>query len=154
MFQARYILIICLFIAPIFCKFSFAEVIKTQEEKRADYILTNMQQEYITCYIFYKIGAEAVRKSKGETDIVNGIEKSADNSLKFAFETGEILNMSTEVMSAKVKEEMKSQRNEMQNDYNNASVLLSKYGLMCKNLIQNKKQRIDFWEKKALNKFK
>ena len=42
----------------------------------------------------------------------------------------------------------------MENDYNNASVLLSKYGLMCKNLIQNKKQRIDFWEKKALNKFK
>ena len=113
-----------------------------------------MQQDYITCYIFYKIGAEAVRKSKGETDIVNGIEKSADNSLKFAFETGKILNMSTEAMSAKIKKEMKSQRNEMENDYNNASVLLSKYGLMCKNLIQNKKQRIDFWEKKALNKFK
>jgi len=154
MFQVRYILILFLFIASIFCNFSFAQIVKTQEEKRAEYILINMQQDYITCYIFYKIGAEAVRRSGGETDIVNGIEKSSDNSLKFAFETGEIMNMSAEVMSTKVKKEMKFQSDEMKNDYNNALVLVSKYGLMCKNLIQDKKQRIDFWEKKALNKFK
>ena len=42
----------------------------------------------------------------------------------------------------------------MQNDYNNAPKLLKKYSLLCKNLIQDKKERIDFWEKKALTKFK
>ena len=55
MFQARYILILCLFVTFIFFNFSFAEVVKTQEEKRANYVLTNMQQDYTTCYIFYKI---------------------------------------------------------------------------------------------------
>ena len=60
---------------------AFAE---TKEEKRAKYILLNMQQDYITCYSFYKIGAEYVRKSNGKTSIIEGIEKSSDNSLNTA----------------------------------------------------------------------
>ena len=29
------------------------------------------------------------------------------------------------------------------------SILSKKYGLMCKNLVENPKQRTDFWEKKG-----
>ena len=154
MFQARYFLLFYLFTTLIFCNFSFAEVIKTKEEERANYVITNMQNDYIICYIFYKIGAESIRRSDGETDIVKGIEESADVSLKFAYETGELMGMKSEIMSTKVQLEMKKQSEYMQNDYNNAPKLLKKYGLLCKNLIQDKKERIDFWEKKALTKFK
>ena len=28
-----------------------------------------MHQDYITCYIFYKIGAEAIKSSEGKNDI-------------------------------------------------------------------------------------
>jgi hypothetical protein len=154
MFQARYVLILCLFIVSIFCNFSFAEVVKTQEEKRANYVLTNMQQDYTTCYIFYKIGADAIRKSDGETDVVKGMEQTAETSLKFAFDTGELLGMKVEAMLARVKLEMELQGNEIEKNYANISILLKKHGKVCKNLIQNKTQRIDFWEKKALNKFK
>ncbi|MDC0205351.1 hypothetical protein OAJ64_00880 [Pelagibacteraceae bacterium] len=154
MFQARYILILCLFVTFIFFNFSFAEVVKTQEEKRANYVLTNMQQDYTTCYIFYKIGADAIRKSDGETDVVKGMEQTAETSLKFAFDTGELLGMKIEAMSARIKLEMESQGNEIEKNYANISILLKKHGKVCKNLIQNKTQRIDFWEKKALNKFK
>ena len=154
MFQARYVLIFSLFIAPIFCNFSFAEVVKTQEEKRANYVLTNMQQDYTTCYIFYKIGADAIRKSEGETDVVQGMEQTAETSLKFAFDTGELLGMKVEAMSARVKLEMELQGNEIEKNYANISILLEKYGKVCKNLIKNKTQRIDFWEKKAAIKFK
>jgi hypothetical protein len=154
MFQARYVLFYFLFLTTLLCSLSFAEEIKIKENKRANYVLVNMHQDYITCYIFYKIGAEAIKSSEGKNDITNGIDQSADTSLKLAFETGELLGMSVDDMSAKVKVEMKSQSKEIQNDYNNASKLLNKYGSTCKNLIQDKKQRIDFWEKKALNKFK
>ena len=58
--------------------------------------------------------------------------------------------MSVEDMSAKVQVEMKSQSNEIQNHYNNAAKLLNKYGPTCKNLIQDKKQRIDFLGKKSI----
>ena len=113
-----------------------------------------MQQDYITCYAFYKIGAEYVRKSKGKPSIIEGIEKSSDTSLKLVHETGEIMGITSAEMSSKVKTEMQNQLDLIDNDFNNASVLLEKYAQTCKNLIENKKERISFWEKKASNKFK
>ncbi len=134
----------------LFCSKNFAE---TNEELRAKYVLLNMQQEYIACYSFYKIGAEYVRKSNGEKNIIEGVEKSSDTSLKFAHETGELMGMTSEEMSSKVKNEMKKQLDQIDNDFNNAAILLDKYAMQCKNLIENKKQRISFWEKKAIDKF-
>jgi len=130
---------------------AFAE---TKEQKRAKYILLNMQQDYITCYSFYKIGAEYVKKSNGEASIIEGIEKSSDNSLRFAHETGEMMGMATDEMSGKVKSEVKNQLDLVGNDFKNAAALLEKYAQTCKNLIENKKKRISFWEKQAVNKFK
>ena len=37
-----------------------ASLAETIEEKMAKYVLLNMQQDYITCYAFYKIGAEFI----------------------------------------------------------------------------------------------
>jgi len=139
-----------LFLSFLFCNKVFAE---TKEELRAKYVLSNMQQDYITCYSFYKIGAEYIRKSKVELNIIEGVEKSSDTSLKFAHETGELMGMTSEEMSSKVKNEMKKQLDQIDNDFNNASILLDKYALQCKNLIENKKKRISFWENKAIDKF-
>ena len=125
---------------------------KTVEEKRAKYVLLNMQQDYITCYSFYKIGAEYVRKSDGDNNIINGIEKSADTSLRLAHETGEIMSMSVDKMSLKVKYEMKKQLSLIDNNFSNASILLEKYAKTCQNLIKNKKQRISYWEELAKKK--
>jgi len=127
---------------------------QTKEEKRAKYVLLNMQQDYITCYSFYKIGAEYVRKSNGDSNVIKGIEKSSDSSLKLAYETGEIMGMTADKMSSKVESEIKNQLDLIDNNFNNASILLEKYAQTCKNLIENKKQRISFWEKEAANKFK
>ena len=127
---------------------------QTKEEKRAKYVLLNMQQDYTTCYAFYKIGAEYVRKTKGEPSIIEGIEKSSDTSLKLAHETGEIIGMTSDKMSSKVKTEIQIQLDIIDNNFNNASALLEKYAQTCKNLIENKKERISFWENKASNKFK
>ena len=140
-----------LFLSLLICCKSYA---KTNEELRAEYVLSNMQQDYITCYCFYKIGAEYIKKSDGEPNIIEGVEKSADTSLKLAHETGEIMGMVTEEMSLKVKSEMKKNLDLIDNDFNNASILLKKYAQNCKKLIENKKERISFWEEKAANKFK
>ena len=66
---------------------------KTKEEKRAKYVLLNMQQDYIACYSFYKIGSEYVKKSNGDKSTIDGIEKSSDLSLKLAHDTGELMGM-------------------------------------------------------------
>ena len=131
-----------------------ASLAETTEEKRAKYVLSSMQQDYITCYVFYKIGAEYIRKTEGDEKIVEGVEKSSDTSLKFAYETGELMNMKTEQMSSKVELEMEAQLDLIDNDFNKASILLEKYAQQCKSLIENKKQRISFWEEKAKIKFR
>ena len=127
---------------------------QTSEEKRAEFVLSNMQKDYISCYSFYKIGAEYVRKTNGNKNIVEGIERSSDISLKLAHETGEIMGMMSDKMSIMVKSEMKIQLELFDNDFNKATILLKKYSQNCKNLIEDKKKRISFWEKKALEKFK
>ena len=129
---------------------AFAE---TKEQEKAKYVLLNMQQDYITCYSFYKIGAEYVRKSNSNNKIINGIEKSSNTSLRHVYETAELMGMQTQEMSSKIKSEIENQLNLIDNNFNNASVLLEKYAQTCKNLIENKKQRISFWEKKATEKF-
>jgi len=136
--------------SALICGVSLAE---TKEEKMAEYVLSNMQQDYISCYVFYKIGAEYIRKSNGEQKIIEGVEKSSDISLKLAHETGELMGMKTEQMSSNVELEMKNQLDLIDNDFNKASILLEKYAQQCKSVIENKKQRISFWEKKAKIKF-
>ena len=125
---------------------------ETKEEKRAKYVLLNMQQDYIACYSFYKIGSEYVKKSNGDKNTIDGIEKSSDLSLKLAHDTGELMGMTIEEMSLKVESEMNKQLNLIDNNFSNASILLEKYAQNCKNLIENKKKRISFWEKKAKEK--
>ena len=139
-----------LFLSFLFCNNGFS---KTNEELRAEYVLSNMQQDYITCYSFYKIGAEYIRKSNGKQDIIKGVENSSNTSLRLVHETGELIGMTLKEMSYKVKNEMKKQMNQIDNDFNNAPILLNKYASQCKRLIENKKQRILFWEKKSIDKF-
>jgi hypothetical protein len=143
--------ILILFVFSLFSNKVFAE---TKEESRAKYVLSNMQQDYIVCYSFYKIGVEYIKKSNGDKKIIDGVEKSSDISLKLSYETGELMGMDTEEMSLKVKKEMKNQLGQIDNDFNNASILLKKYAKQCKLLLENKKQRIAFWKKKASLKFK
>jgi hypothetical protein len=140
-----------LFILLVISNHAYAETI---EEKKARFVLLNMQHDYISCYVFYKIGTEYVKTTGGDSNIIEGIEKSSDTSLKLAHDVGEIIGLTAEEMSKKTKNEMKNQLNLIDNDFNNASILLEKYAKNCKNLIEDKKQRISFWEKKATEKFK
>jgi len=134
----------------LFSNLAYAE---TKEEKREKYVLLNMQQDYISCYSFYKIGAEYAKESNGDPEIIKGIEKSSDHSLRLAHDTGEIIGMTIDEMSKMIKSEIKNQLDLINNDFNNASVLIEKYAQVCKRLIEDKKKRISFWEEKADNKF-
>ena len=124
---------------------------KTKEEKVAKYIIENIQKDYVACYSFYKVGAASFKKAGKEKSIIESLEKSADVTLKFNHDLGEVLGLKPAAMAKKTKKEVEKFTKIAKEDFES---LVKKYGLMCKNLVENQKQRIDYWEKKGNKKIK
>jgi len=138
----RKILIIIFLISPL----NLFAVEKTKEEKVAKYVLENIQKDYVACYSFYKIAAESFKKAGKEKQIIKGLEDSADITLKFNHDLGEVLGMPPKIMSKNNKKKIEELTTIAKKDF---SSLASQYGLMCKKLVENQKQRIDYWETKG-----
>jgi hypothetical protein len=137
----RKILIIIFLTSPL----NLFAVEKTKEEKVAKYVLENIQKDYVACYSFYKIAAESFKKAGKEKQIIKGLEDSADVTLKFNHDLGEVLGMPPKIMSKNNKKKIEELTTIAKKDF---SSLASQYGLMCKKLVENQKQRIDYWETK------
>jgi len=135
-----------LFVIFLFLPLNLFAVEKTKEEKVAKYVLENIQKDYVACYSFYKIAAESFKKAGKEKQIIEGLEKSADVSLKFNHDLGEVLGMPPQIMTKKTKKKIDEFTAIAKKDF---SSLANQYGLMCKKLVENQKQRIDYWEAKG-----
>ena len=131
--------------------FSLNSIEKTKEEKVAKYVIENIQKDYVNCYSFYKVSAESFKKLGKEKSIIEGLEKSADVTLKFNHDLGEVLGLKPETMAKINKEKVKTFAKKAKKDF---ALLAKEYGLLCKNLVENQKQRIDYWEKKGNKKIK
>ena len=135
-----------LLIIFLFSPFNLFAVEKTKEEKVAKYVLENIQKDYVACYSFYKIAAESFKKAGKEKQIIEGLEKSADVTLKFNHDLGEVLGMPPQIMTKKTKKKVDEFTTIAKKDF---SSLTNQYGLMCKKLVEDQKQRIDYWEAKG-----
>ena len=140
-----------LYLIVIFYPWSVSAIEKTKEEKVAKYIIENIQKDYVACYSFYKVGAASFKKAGKEKSVVKSLEKSADVTLKFNHDLGEVLGLKPATMAKTTKQEVEKFTKIAKEDF---ASLVKKYGLMCKNLVENQKQRIDYWEKKGNKKIK
>ena len=140
-----------LLIIFLFSSLNLYAVEKTKEEKVAKYVIENIHKDYIACYSFYKVSAESFKKAGREKNIIEGLEKSADVTLKFNHDLGEVLGLKPEAMSKTNKKEVEKFTKKAKKDF---ALLAKEYGLMCRNLVENQKQRIDYWEKKGNKKIK
>ena len=141
------ILLIILLLIP----FSLGADEKAKEGKVAKYVMENIQKEYLNCYSFYKVAAVSFKKAGKDKNIVNNLENSADVSLKYTYDLGEIMGFNPEVMSQITKDNVDNFVKLAKKDF---SSLAKKYGLLCKNLVENPEQRTNFWEEKGKIKFK
>ena len=142
--------IICLLIS-LFLITSIQALEKTKEEKVAKYVLENIQKDYTSCYSFYRVASESFKKAKADKSIIKGLDKSADITLKFSHDLGEVLNYKPKFMIDNNKKEIKKLTSIANKDFNK---LAQKYGIMCKKLVENQKQRINYWEEKGNKKIK
>ena len=140
-----------LYLIIIFYPLSLSAIEKTKEEKVAKYIIENIQKDYVACYSFYKVGAASFKKARKEKSIIENLEKSADVTLKFNHDLGEVLGLKPAAMAKTTKQEVEKFTKIGKKDFKS---LIKKYGLLCKNLVENQKQRIDYWERKGNKKIK
>jgi len=124
---------------------------KTKAEKVAKFVLENIQKDYTSCYAFYRITGESFKKLGVKKSIIKGLDDSADVTLKFAHDLGEVLNLNPKVMSKNNEIEVRKLSRIAKKDFNQ---LTENYGLLCKNLVENQKQRITYWENKGNKKIK
>ena len=124
---------------------------KTKEEKVAKFVLENIQKDYTACYSFYRIASESFKKANAKKSVIKGLDASADITLKFSHDLGEVLNYKPKFMAENNKKKIKKLSSIAKKDFNQ---LTQKYGKMCKKLVENQKQRIDYWEKKGNKKIK
>ena len=141
------ILLIILLLIP----FSLGADEKAKEGKVAKYVMENIQKEYLNCYSFYKVAAVSFKKAGKDKNIIDNLENSADVSLKYTYDLGEIMGFNPEVMSQITKDNVNNFVKLAKKDF---SSLAKKYGLLCKNLVENPEQRTNFWEEKGKIKFK
>ena len=122
-----------------------------KEKKVAKYVMENIQRDYVNCYSFYKVAAESFKKAGKEKNIIDSLEKSADISLKYNYDLGEIMGLNPEVMAQMTKDKVDQFVNLANKDF---TLLAKEHGLVCKNLVENPEKRTIFWEKKGKKKFK
>ena len=124
---------------------------KTKEEKVAKFVIENIQKDYTSCYAFYKIAGESFKKAKAKKSIIKGLEASADITLKFAHDLGEVLALKPKKMTENNKNEIKKLSIIAKKDFDK---LTKAYGALCKSLVENQKKRIDYWENEGNKKIK
>jgi hypothetical protein len=140
-----------IYIIILFFSFPLNAIEKTKEEKVAKFVLENIQKDYTACYSFYRIATETFKSANVEKSVIKGLNESADITLKFSHDLGEVLNYKPKFMSENNKKEIKRLAIIAKKDFNQ---LTQKYGMMCKKLVENQKQRIDYWENKGNNQIK
>ena len=118
----------------------------TKEKKIAKYVMENIQKDYVNCYSFYKVAAESFKKAGKEKQLIDSLEKSADVTLKYNYDLGEIMGLNPEVMAQMTKDTVNNFVNLANKDF---SLLAKKYGLVCKNLVENPEERTNYWEDKG-----
>ena len=117
--------------------------------EKQTYILNNLQEDFTTCYSYFKIAEEGIsRGSNVNKDTIAGLKRSADISLESAYLVGEQLNMKTEAMTARVKMSFQKMQKEMGSDFINFSIILEKYAYYCKEVIEKPEVRMEYWENK------
>ena len=119
---------------------------KQTEARIAKFVMENIQKDYVNCYSFYKVAAESLKKTGKQKEIILGLEKSADISLKYNYDLGEIMGLNPKVMAVMTKDKVNQFIKLANEDFPS---LAQKYGLMCKGLVENPEQRTNYWETKG-----
>ena len=129
--------------------FSYLLAGSAYSDDKQNYVFNNLQEDFTTCYSYYLIAEVGFKKSGSVNDeTLAGYRKSSDLSLESVFMIGQQLGMNSDTMRNKVKTSFESMQKELGKDFKNILVILDKYGIFCKDLIEKTDDRVVYWENK------
>ena len=129
--------------------FSYLLAGSAYSDDKQNYVFNNLQEDFSTCYSYYLIAEEGFKKSGSVNyETLAGYRKSSDLSLESIFMIGQQLGMNSDTMRNKVKTSFESMQKELGKDFKNILVILDKYGIFCKDLIEKTDDRVVYWENK------
>jgi hypothetical protein len=128
-----------LFVAMIGISFFVSQNIYGYDEERAT---ANLANDFAECTAYYIIAAEALRRSGKEVMAHEALEAS-DRAYIYAIKFS-----SPKAAAARVRSAFDEQRKEMGHDFSSVSILILKYGDMCKDALESPEKRLEFWLKK------
>jgi|TARA_B110000240_G_C13159909_1_gene308950 hypothetical protein len=128
-------------LAAVLSSYSYAD------NKNDRYVLQNLNQDFITCGVFYSLSSSGAQKAK-DAPKAKLFSEIAMKYYKESFDISKIINMSDEAVEAAAELTMKNMGREMKNDFINYSIIINKYGRFCKNLLEDPDSRLDYWIKK------
>ena len=106
------------------------------DEERA---IANLANDFAQCSAYYSMSAEGIRRTGNEALASKSLEASKiayNYSVKFS---------NRKVTEARIILAVDEQRKEMDHNYSNFSILILKYGEMCKEALESPEKRLQYW---------
>ena len=125
----RFLLALCCFIPAV------AGAYDTQRAQ------ANLASEYAICAAYYMVTTQVLTDNSKDA---SSAEAAARNSLDMAVKLS-----NRKVTSARVDMATQLMMEDMNNDWSNWAVVVSKYGSTCKEITENPVQRLEYWINKG-----
>jgi hypothetical protein len=122
--------------AIIGISFFVSQSIYGYDEDRA---IANLASDFAQCSAYYIIAAEGLKRTGNEDSAKKAFEASErayDYAVKFS---------NIKVTEARIKLAFDEQRKEMDHNFSNFSILILKYGEMCKEALESPERRLQYW---------
>jgi hypothetical protein len=106
------------------------------DEERA---VANLASDFAQCSAYYVIAAEGIRRTgdeKNVTKLMEASQRAYDYAVKFS---------NQKVTEARIQLAFDEQRKEMDHNYSNFSILILKYGNICKEALESPERRLQYW---------
>lgn len=104
------------------------------DEERA---MNNLAHDYAICSAYYALMSEGSKKSGKE------IEGMLDLSFKAFQMSVELTNQ--KLTTARVELSVKDMKEDMDNNWSNASIVINKYAYFCRDLFDKPEERMKYW---------
>ena len=110
--------------------------------------LANFVAEMVECSVYYAINGQLQDGFGNQWKMGKDYQKLSENMGLAAFALAKTIKMKTETLTAMAESDAREMGQSIDQDAINIRILSNKYGIFCKNLVENPEERMRYWVEK------